>query len=464
MLKIVKLLISIVIVVSVCGLPVGYGFAANLPNFVAINYGPFHKDGQSPGTLIPDSQYIADLGIMAQKFTYIKTYGVDTASGLDRVVPLASANFPALKIFLGVYEEGSNHDTVTKPQLDLAISQANNYPNTVRSVVVGNECLSTDSNPDPVTVAQLIADLQYVRNGITNKDILVTTCLGYQSAQTYGSQLMPYCDVMMVNIYPFYGQVDIAGAWNNLANAYQTFANQFFGKQMIVGETGWPSQGPSSGSAVPSIDNEQTCTSQILDKASQLGPIFVFEAFDEPWKSENDWAAHWGIWDKSGAPKFNFGTTLTRDASWLEDQNGNGVGEVALLRQDLDKGETQVHIKDGQTGNQIKVMHFFGSGWTPVALVRLPDLNSNGSQELAVLAFHERIGTVRVIIKDTATGGLISKIDFDNDFKAKELMVRGDNHIAVLGTNPVNNMSQVEVRGALDGALVKKIRVFNEHY
>lgn len=464
--NILKRLIAVAILVSVLGLSYGYCLAGPLPNFVAVNYGPFHKDGQASGTPIPDSQFLADLGVIAKKFTFIKTYGLDTASRLNRVAPLVSEHFPQMKVFLGVYEDGSNHAGVTKPQLDLAISQANAYPNTVKCVVVGNECLPTDNIRNPVQVAQLIADLQYVRNKIHNKNILVTTCLGYGSAQAHGNELKPYCDVMMVNIYPFYGEgkVDIANAWNNLANAYKAFAAQFSGKQVIVGETGWPSAGPASGVSIPSIANEKAFTSQVLANATKLGPIFLFEAFDEPWKHDNEWESHWGLWDKNGAPKFSLGTHLTRDTVWLEDQNGNGAEELALLQNELDKGQIRVILRDGSTTKAIRVMRFFSWGWTPVALIGLPDLNSNGAQELAVLAFNEQASAVRVIVKDSATGKVLSTIDFDSDFEARELMARGENHIAVLGVNPVNNMTQVEVRHAVSGALIDKIRLPNEHY
>jgi len=166
MTKKLKLFISMAFLVSVCWLPVGSGLAANLPNFVGVNYGPFHKAGQNPGTSIPDSQFIADLAIMSKKFTYIKTYGCDTTSNLSNFVPVVNANYPNLKIFLGVFESAADRSTVTEPQLTLAIKQANTYPGVVQAVVVGNECLNTDSNPNPVSVAQLITDLQQVRNGI----------------------------------------------------------------------------------------------------------------------------------------------------------------------------------------------------------------------------------------------------------------------------------------------------------
>jgi len=254
---------------------------------------------------------------MSQKFTDIKTYGDDTASRLDRVVPLAAAQFPQLRIYQGVFENSQYNSSATTTYLDTAISLANTYPKTIVEVVVGNECLNTDSNPNPISVTQLIADLQYVRTRLKNKgNVKVTTELGYAAAVQYGAQLKPYVDSMMINIYPFYAPVSIGGAISNLIGAYNMFNGQFNGKQVIIGETGWPSAGdvnqgnppvPSARWAVPSVANEQTFTQAIFANSNQLGSTFVFSAFDEPWLSvQNSWGPNWGVWKSDGTPKFSF--------------------------------------------------------------------------------------------------------------------------------------------------------------
>jgi len=181
----------------------------------------------------------------------------------------------------------------------------------VVAVVVGNECLDTDFNPKPISVSQLIADLQYVLAGLKNKgNVKVTTSLGYAAAVKYGAQLKPYVDSMMINIYPFYAPVPIGGAISNLIGAYNMFNGQFNGKQVIIGETGWPSAGDPNGAAIPSVTNEQTYTQAIFANSSQLGSTFLFSAFDEPWLSvQNSWGPHWGLWDSSGNAKFSFTAT-----------------------------------------------------------------------------------------------------------------------------------------------------------
>lgn len=276
--------------------------------FIGINYGPFHESGQMPGTSIPNSQFMSDLSILSQKFTFIKTYGDDKESRLDQVVPIAAGSFPQLKIYQGVFENSTYNSSNNTTYLDIAIKLANTYPQTVAAVVVGNECLNTDSNPNWITVDQLIKDLEYVRSRLKNKgSVQVTTELGYQAGVQYGTRLKPYVDSMMINIYPFYGQVSINGAIANLIGAYNMFNGQFNGKQVIIGETGWPSAGDPNGAAIPGVSNEATYTQANFTNANQLGSNFLFSAFDEPWLSvQNSWGPNWGLWKANGDAKFSF--------------------------------------------------------------------------------------------------------------------------------------------------------------
>ena len=280
--------------------------AAFAQTFIGIDYGPFHKSGQAPGTAIPNSQFKHDLAVLAKRFKVIKTYGDDSASRLDQVVPIAATM--GLKVYQGVFEDSTYNSAGTTTYLDTAIQLANKYPDTVAAVVVGNECLPGDSNPNPVSPDQLAQDLQYVRNGLTHgSSVQVTTGFSYGGANTYGAQLESDLDSVMINIYPFYAGPDgisISGAFANLTSAYNTFTGMF-SKPVIIGETGWPSAGGANGSAVPSTANEKIYTKAIFSGAGQIGSTFLFEAFNEPWLStQNSWGPHWGLWASNRTPKF----------------------------------------------------------------------------------------------------------------------------------------------------------------
>ena len=68
-----------------------------------------------------------------------------------------------------------------------------------------------------------------------------------------------------------------------------------------------PDQTHDNGKAVPSVENEKIYTTDMVNavKDGQLGSTFLFEAFDEPWKKQSQWEAHWGLWDQNGNPKFD---------------------------------------------------------------------------------------------------------------------------------------------------------------
>jgi exo-beta-1,3-glucanase (GH17 family) len=299
-------------------------FASPALGFVGIGYSPYHYDGQNPNKgspTIPDSQFIADLQTIAAKFTVIRTYGDDTEHRLDRIVPLALANKPSLKVWLGVYEDTSYNSNADKTYLDTAISQANTY-NNVDVVVVGNECLVGDPG-GTLSTDQVNADLQYVRRRITRAGVKITTCLTYGAgADGRGQALKGNCDVIMINVYPFYGGVDVPNnaAIMNLINAYKNiFIPKYPGKTIAFGETGCPSAGPAnfnpdSGlTAHPSLANEATYTKQVIANGPNLGDTFIYNAFDEPWNpGDQRWGKYWGIWYGDRTPKFSLAPGAVR--------------------------------------------------------------------------------------------------------------------------------------------------------
>jgi exo-beta-1,3-glucanase (GH17 family) len=273
-------------------------------NTIGVSYGPYHFRGQAPpGSNIPDSQFVADLTQIAYKFGYIKTYGSDPV--LARIVPLISQYKLDLEVAVGIYESGTDRIGTIK-QINQAIDLAQQYPNIVNMVVVGNECIEGEgynSTPTPVALNTLIEDLKIVKTALP--DTVVTTCLTYQAGKDLTSSLLPFIDNVMVNVYPFYGGVPIEGALDNLEEAYGLFSGH--GKPVWIGETGWPSAGKSIGKAVPTLDNEKTFISAVLGAETDLKyeGLYLFEAYDEPWKIiEGRTGPHWGLWNRDGSAKY----------------------------------------------------------------------------------------------------------------------------------------------------------------
>jgi len=314
-------------VVCVCLLGLWPAFvsaqAAAAKPFIGVNYGPFHKDAQRPGAAfaLPEAQIVDDLrAISAAGFRQVRIYGMD--SGLSRVAPLAQRHCPDLRIYLGVYVCGLNHNGTgdlrsTRGQLDEALRLANSHQN-VAGVVVGNECLPGEPEAclQPVSVDQLIEDLLYVKKRLSpaaRRRTLVTSAMSMIAAvkehAAAGRRIAEHCDVVMVNIHPFFAPAPIEEAvQSNLDGSLRRLSELYAptGKTIVVGETGWPSAGPPNGRAVPSTENQRRFIHELAHYArTRALSVFLFEMFDEPWKNEaGGIGPHWGIYDRSGQAKF----------------------------------------------------------------------------------------------------------------------------------------------------------------
>jgi exo-beta-1,3-glucanase (GH17 family) len=298
------------------------------PGFVGINYGPYHKPGQTPerpdDPPITDAQFREDLSKIVSKFGYIRTYG--TEKRVLGLVPFIAQNYPHLNVYLGIWES-SKYRAATEEQMTKAIELAKKYPNIVEYIIVGNECLDQDFADGAVSVEQLIADINKVKQSVPSQ-VKVTTCFGfhaglnpekledgspnpyYRPGKDYGKRVMQQsqADSLMFTVYPFYAGLDISKGKDNTKYWYDyAVKNIANGKPVFLGEVGWPSAGkPDQRAAVASVANEQKYTTDMINavKDGQVGSTFLFEAFDEAWKHGSQWEPHWGLWDQNGNPKF----------------------------------------------------------------------------------------------------------------------------------------------------------------
>ncbi len=86
------------------------------------------------------------------------------------------------------------------------------------------------------------------------------------------------------------------------------------GKEVVIAEIGWPSDGGDAGHKPTTVENERInygVTKEWVSGKGRTGLIFEtywFEMFDEPWKTnEGPWGPHWGLytWGPNPQPKFN---------------------------------------------------------------------------------------------------------------------------------------------------------------
>jgi len=117
----------------------------------------------------------------------------------------------------------------------------------------------------------------------------------------------------------------------------------------------------------------------------------------------------------------------------LPDLNGNGSPEIAVL---LKMNGFLVQIRDAETGSLVRAIDF---GDDPVSsMLTIDDIDGNGHPEIALLGTRPD-NNVRVQVKDSATGAVVNNIFYGSNYSAS--------HMAVLPDTNANNADELLVVG-----------------
>lgn len=262
--------------------------------FWGVAYGPF-REGQGPTTRNQptDANLRADLSRVAQLAVTIRTY---SSTGINGRIPELASEV-GLDIWCGAWLDphSAKNDEEVAAALELAKLSG------TKAVIVGNECLQ-----HRMTIGDVIPYLRRVRDVLAGKKPV-----GYADTPSslikVAKQLSPEVDVVVVNIHPYWERVNIAKAVQSVETTFATVQAAYPGKEVVIGEVGWPSAGATFGTAQPSLFNEAAFVRAFLlyqQKHPKL-KAFFFEAFDEGWKSEgNDGVGtHWGLLNVDGSLK-----------------------------------------------------------------------------------------------------------------------------------------------------------------
>ena len=108
----------------------------------------------------------------------------------------------------------------------------------------------------------------------------------------------------------------------------------FPGKEILIGETGWPSEGRMRDGALPSRTNQARVVSEILDLAKRENfRVNLIEAYDQPWKRqlEGTVGGYWGLFDSvQRALKYPPGEAISNFPFWKL-QMGCGMALSVLV-------------------------------------------------------------------------------------------------------------------------------------
>jgi exo-beta-1,3-glucanase (GH17 family) len=275
-----------------------------------VSYAPF-RAAQTPlveGTHISAEQIAEDLAQLVKITDCIRTYSVE--NGLDQVP--AQAAKVGLKVIQGIWL-GSNR-LKNFSQMSTAIQLAKSYPGTITSLVVGNEVLLRGE----MTVADLVASIRSVKAQIQ----IPVTYADVWEFWLKNREVYDAVDFVTIHILPYWEDFPIKAkfAASHVDSIRKRMAVAFPGKEILIGETGWPSQGRMREGALPSRTSQARVVSDILDTAKREGfRVNLIEAYDQPWKRqlEGTVGGYWGVFDAYRRDvKYPPGVAISNFPSW----------------------------------------------------------------------------------------------------------------------------------------------------
>jgi len=275
-----------------------------------VSYAPFRGDQtpHDPDLIVSPEQIAEDLGELARISKCIRTYSID--NGLDKVPELASR--VGLKVLLGVWIGRDRPKNALL--IDTAISLAQNHPGTITAIIVGSEVLLRGE----MTVSDLREIIRSVRPRV---DVPVTYADVWEFWLRY-REVGADVDFVTVHFLPYWEDVPprAEGAAARVDHVRMQMAAAFPGKEILIGETGWPSHGRMRDGALPSRINQARFISEILERAKRDNfRVNLFEAYDEPWKRrwEGTVGGYWGLLDGADRQlKYPAGAAISNYPFW----------------------------------------------------------------------------------------------------------------------------------------------------
>jgi exo-beta-1,3-glucanase (GH17 family) len=287
---------------------------------VAVAYSGF-REGQHPdrgdGAVNPsDQQVLEDLEILVRHgFRLIRMY--DSGDNTRTTLELIRKHQLPIKVLLGIWldAEVSNHEGcpwLKEPipaaklaanavknvaEIERGIDLARRYGDIVVAVNVGNEAL-VEWNDHMVPLEKVIAYVRRVKAAVEQP---VTVADNYRWWALHGAPLAAEVDFLGVHTYPVWENkpIDVALAYTmeNIAAVRAALP----GKPIAVLEAGWPTVASEFGDAA-SEENQARHVRELRQWAAATNiTVFLFEAFDEPWKGDahNPLNAekHWGLFN-----------------------------------------------------------------------------------------------------------------------------------------------------------------------
>src|SRR6201994_3598827 len=275
-----------------------------------VSYAPFRgaQTPLDPTTYVPAGQIEQDLAQLAKISACVRTYSIE--NGLDQVPAIAGR--VGLKVMQGIWLGSDRAKNFA--QISTAVRLTKENPNVITSLVVGNEVLLRGE----MTTTDLAAIIRTVKAQVA---VPVTYADVWEFWLRY-REIYDVVDFVTIHILPFWEDFPIRAKYAaaHVEAIRRKMEVAFPGKEILIGETGWPSAGRMRDAALPSRTNQARVVSEILDLAKRQNfRVNLIEAYDQPWKRELEgtMGGYWGLFDSvHRALKYPPGVAISNYPYW----------------------------------------------------------------------------------------------------------------------------------------------------
>lgn len=287
-----------------------------------VSYAPFSKD-QSPfmfsdGMVISEDLVRKDLTLLAKYTDCIRTY---STVGLEMIPRIAREN--GLKMLMGAWV--SSDKISTQKEINTLIKLVNENQDIVKAVIVGNEVLLRGDVSETV----LVNYIKQVKEALPNTEVTYADVWEFWVKHP---QIREVTDFVTIHILPYWEDdpMNIDQSIGHLADVRGEVEAILKDKNILIGETGWPSEGRAREDAIPSKINQAIFVREFVKLAEKEGWNYnIIEAFDQPWKrvSEGAVGGFWGLFDKDRADK----NVFSGDVSNFPNYKMLALGSIFLV-------------------------------------------------------------------------------------------------------------------------------------
>ncbi len=286
---------------------------------LCVSYAPFRGE-QTPLsaiTRVSAEQISADLAQLAKVSDCVRTYS--TENGIDQVPELAAK--VGLKVIQGIWLSSNRQKNLS--QISTGVRLAREFPGTVTALVVGNEVLLRGE----MTSADLAATIRSVKAQLA----VPVTYADVWEFWLRNREVYDAVDFVTIHILPYWEDFPVRAKYAaaHVDAIRRRMAVAFPGKEILIGETGWPSFGRMRDGALPSRTNQARVISEILDLAKRENfRVNLIEAYDQPWKRqlEGSVGGYWGLFDSvHRVPKYPPGVPISNYPLWKLQMAGGMV-------------------------------------------------------------------------------------------------------------------------------------------